>query len=325
MAHQQHHLLVRCLSLILLDCPGARVTWVTLTDDIDFTTTEINLGNVLSVSSTLESHAGSYTCTSRCKQSSKRATATLNVFSFPDPVLSMAPLNPVSGQPVQVNCTVTAVYCSLEYKVDIKLFREDELSGPMYELCDESIFCDHTLSATDRTGGKRVNYRCLAEFTDFIHTINKTANATLHFQDTGVVESKQDTSPTLASLTSRAATTMAPITDTSPVESAITREPNRPDGTPVSSKEQATSSQPITKSSQLEGSTTQTQDSRESNMEKATEEVSKFTTSIVGASATLLLSIVGIVAYLYKYGRKLPPCLRRSQRKENTDKLKEVL
>ncbi|XP_041967977.1 uncharacterized protein LOC121724993 isoform X1 [Alosa sapidissima] len=273
---QQHHILLQCLPLVLLgtslhahtvrvqpsqlfvelgsafnlscstDCPGGHASWVTQ-DDSDFTTTEDRQGVVLSVLSTHEYHAGDYVCISQCKQQHKKASARLNVFSFPDPVLSMAPLNPVSGQSVQVNCTVS-VYCSDNYEVDIKLFGEDELSGPMYKFCDESNICNHMLSATDRRGGERVHYTCSAEFTVSMRTI-KTANMTIQFQDIRVVDSTQYTTPTMASLTSSAAISVESITETSPGKNAIGTEPNHPDTTPDSvSSGQTTSSESMTRS-----------------------------------------------------------------------------
>ncbi|XP_041967978.1 mucosal addressin cell adhesion molecule 1-like isoform X2 [Alosa sapidissima] len=349
---QQHHILLQCLPLVLLgtslhahtvrvqpsqlfvelgsafnlscstDCPGGHASWVTQ-DDSDFTTTEDRQGVVLSVLSTHEYHAGDYVCISQCKQQHKKASARLNVFSFPDPVLSMAPLNPVSGQSVQVNCTVS-VYCSDNYEVDIKLFGEDELSGPMYKFCDESNICNHMLSATDRRGGERVHYTCSAEFTVSMRTI-KTANMTIQFQDIRVVDSTQYTTPTMASLTSSAAISVESITETSPGKNAIGTEPNHPDTTPDSvSSGQTTSSESMTRSPRGEGSTSLNHDYREDpNAMKAVEPVSRLTTSIIGTTGALLFSAMGIVIYAYKYGRKLP-CLGSSRRKENADELKEV-
>ncbi|XP_062411691.1 vesicle transport protein USE1 isoform X1 [Sardina pilchardus] len=315
---QHHHILLQCLALVLMgtclhahtvrvqprelfvelgsafnlscstDCPRGHASWVTL-DDSDFTTTEDRQGVLLSVLSTHEHHAGDYVCISQCKQQHKKTSARLHVFSFPDPVLSMAPLNPVSGQSVQVNCTVS-VYCSDNYKVDIKLFGEDELSGPMHTFCDQSNSCNHTLSATDRRGRERVNYICLAEFTVSMHTLSKTANMTIQFQDIRKMDSTWYTTPTMASLTSTAATSVEAITETSPGESSTS--------VPFDYRD-------------------------DPNAVKAVEPVSRLTTSIIGSTGALLFSAMGIVIYACKYGRKLP-CLGSARRKENTNELKEV-
>lgn len=102
--------------------------------------------------------------------------------AFSDPVLSVHPVDGVSGQLIQVTCTVSAVYSSSDYRLDIKLFGKDQLSGSMDKFCDESSFCKHTLSATDQRGGERIDYTCLTEFTVSRQTISKTAKATFRFQ-----------------------------------------------------------------------------------------------------------------------------------------------
>ncbi|XP_042178489.1 uncharacterized protein LOC112251450 isoform X4 [Oncorhynchus tshawytscha] len=90
-------------------CSQGKPHWMKL-DESDVTQNTTKNRSYLHIAAVHPNHEGKYTCTAEKCRKQKKETIQLRVYSFPVPVLSTVPENPVSGQPFKVKCTLTNVY-----------------------------------------------------------------------------------------------------------------------------------------------------------------------------------------------------------------------
>ncbi|XP_029564049.1 uncharacterized protein LOC115158834 isoform X3 [Salmo trutta] len=162
-------------------CPQGKLRWMEL-DESDVLQNTTNNRRYLHIAAVQLNHEGKYTCTAeKCRQQ-KKETIQLRVYSFPVPVLSTVPENPVSGQPFEVKCTLTKVYHRDDDNVEMRLFHLDKLETEHSKNCTDDRFCDHTCSSKNQTGTSKTDYQCETNLTIAPHSFTEKARLTIHFQ-----------------------------------------------------------------------------------------------------------------------------------------------
>ncbi|XP_064865376.1 uncharacterized protein LOC115121111 isoform X5 [Oncorhynchus nerka] len=87
-------------------CSQGKPHWMKL-DESDVTQNTTKNRSYLHIAAVHPNHEGKYTCTAEKCRKQKKETIQLRVYSFPVPVLSTVPENPVSGQPFKVMLVMT--------------------------------------------------------------------------------------------------------------------------------------------------------------------------------------------------------------------------
>ncbi|XP_038858898.1 uncharacterized protein LOC120055083 isoform X3 [Salvelinus namaycush] len=162
-------------------CPQGRPRWMEL-DESDVPQNTTKNRSYLHIAAVHPNHEGKYTCTAVKCRKQKKETIQLRVYSFPVPVLSTVPENPVSGQPFKVKCTLTKVYHRDDDNVEMRLFHLDKLETEHSKNCDGDRFCDHTWSSRNQMGTSKTDYQCETNLTIGPNSFTEKARLTIHFQ-----------------------------------------------------------------------------------------------------------------------------------------------
>ncbi|XP_013978945.2 uncharacterized protein isoform X3 [Salmo salar] len=162
-------------------CPQVKPRWMEL-DESDVIQNTTNNRSYLHIAAVQLNHEGKYTCTAAKCSKQKKETIQLRVYSFPVPVLSTVPENPVSGQPFEVKCTLTKVYHRDDDNVEMRLFHLDKLETEHSKNCTDDRFCDHTWSSKNQTGTSKTDYQCETNLTIAPNSFTEKARLTIHFQ-----------------------------------------------------------------------------------------------------------------------------------------------
>ncbi|XP_071202567.1 uncharacterized protein [Salvelinus alpinus] len=162
-------------------CPQGRPRWMEL-DESDVPQNTTKNRSYLHIAAVHPNHEGKYTCTAAKCRKQKKETIQLRVYSFPVPVLSTVPENPVSGQPFKVKCTLTKVYHGDDGNVEMRLFHLEKLETEHSKNCDGDRFCDHTWSSRNQMGTSKTDYQCETNLTIGPNRFTEKARLTIHFQ-----------------------------------------------------------------------------------------------------------------------------------------------
>ncbi|XP_071010974.1 uncharacterized protein [Oncorhynchus clarkii lewisi] len=162
-------------------CSQGKPRWMKL-DESDVTQNTTKNRSYLHIADVHPNHEGKYTCTAEKCRTQRKETIQLRVYSFPVPVLSTVPENPVSGQPFKVKCTLTNVYHGEYDNVEVLLFHLERLETEHSKNCNDDRFCDHTWSSKNQMGTSKTDYQCETNLTIGPNSFTEKARLTIHFQ-----------------------------------------------------------------------------------------------------------------------------------------------
>ncbi|XP_036834749.1 uncharacterized protein YGR130C isoform X5 [Oncorhynchus mykiss] len=162
-------------------CSQGKPRWMKL-DESDVTQNTTKNRSYLHIANVHPNHEGKYTCTEEKCRTQRKETIQLRVYSFPVPVLSTVPENPVSGQPFKVKCTLTNVYHGEYDNVEMLLLHLERLETEHSKNCNDDRFCDHTWSSKNQMGTSKTDYQCETNLTIGPNSFTEKARLTIHFQ-----------------------------------------------------------------------------------------------------------------------------------------------
>ncbi|XP_031641338.1 uncharacterized protein LOC109902894 isoform X5 [Oncorhynchus kisutch] len=162
-------------------CSQGKPHWMKL-DESDVTQNTTKNRSYLHIAAVHPNHEGKYTCTAEKCREQKKETIQLRVYSFPVPVLSTVPENPVSGQPFKVKCTLTNVYHGDYDTVEMLLLHLERLETEHSKNCNDDRFCDHTWSSKNQMGTSKTDYQCETNLTIGPNSFTEKARLAIHFQ-----------------------------------------------------------------------------------------------------------------------------------------------
>ncbi|XP_064792205.1 uncharacterized protein LOC135513270 isoform X4 [Oncorhynchus masou masou] len=161
-------------------CSQGKPHWMEL-DESDVTQNTTKNRSYLHIAAVHPNHEGKYTCTAEKCRKQKKETIQLRVYSFPVPVLSTVPENPVSGQPFKVKCTLTNVYHGDYDNVEMLLLHLERLVTEHSKNCNDDRFCNHTWSSKNQMGTSKTDYQCETNLTIGPNSFTQKARLTIHF------------------------------------------------------------------------------------------------------------------------------------------------
>ncbi|KAL1022881.1 hypothetical protein UPYG_G00033670 [Umbra pygmaea] len=160
-------------------CPKGKPSWREL-DDSDATQNTAGNKSFLHIAAVQQYHEGMYVCTSTNCITQKRETVYLRVYALPMAVLSTMP-GTTPGQAEMVTCTLTDVYYTSSYSVQMLLFQDfKEIHSELFR--EYTHFQSFTLSYEIRMDTGITTYQCQAALIIGSQKFQETASLTKQFQ-----------------------------------------------------------------------------------------------------------------------------------------------